>query len=165
MKLNAYLIFYILFIFLEFLSFLYPQLLIKFDILIPVAIYSIDENMGLMGLLMTLLFSVITGISQGFVLSNIYFALFCYLVILYLRNKLIIRSKRFIFIFSLIALTTKCVLIIFLNKKTITLYPGIPYIISIFILVNSLLSYYILSFVTISSKFINKFYEKNTYHP
>ncbi len=164
MKLTGYIIFYLIFIVAEFLSFLYPQLLIKFDIMIPLIIYTINEDTGVKGILMILIFSAITGLSQGYLIFNISFSFLLFMVLLYLKNKLIIWSKKFILPFSLIGLTIKALLISILHRKAMVVHQTIPYLSAVFILTNGLLSNYIFSFVTVTSKFTARFYEKNTYY-
>lgn len=144
MRLIAYLFFYLFFIFLESISFLTSSFLIKFDILIPVIIYSV--TLGSLGsFFFSVFFALITGLSQGFIMININFALLMYFLISACKKTFQISSKEFMIISTTLLLFCKAFFLFLFNSKSIKIDLYAFSHILIFSLVNGLLSFYIYS--------------------
>lgn len=163
MKLVGYIFFYIIFIILESLSSLTSIFPIKFDLLIPSVVFSVSSG-GVISLFFTVIFGLITGLSQGFVWININLALLVYLLVSTLKNTFHIYSKQFIFILTTSILSIKFMLLFSSNFKGLIIDKNIVFYFVNYVLLNGVLSFYIISFANYLNFLLRKKYEKNTYN-
>lgn len=163
MKFIGYFVFYLIFILLEsFGSFIF-SLPIKFDILMPAVIYSVSLG-SISAIFFVVLFGLITGLSQGYVWVNINIALLIYLLVNMLKNTFHISSKHFIFLLTISTLFMKSLLLFSFKLKVVSLDKNALFFILTYVLVNGLLSFYLINMANHLSILIKK-YEKNTYNP
>ncbi|MCX7990819.1 MAG: hypothetical protein N2999_02100 [Proteobacteria bacterium] len=146
MKFIGYVFFYIFFIILESLSYFSSYFLIKFDILIPATIFSVTYG-GISSVFFTVFFALLTGLSQGFVLININFALLVYLLVSLFKNTFHINSKPFLLIITTSMLFIKALLLFFLNSKDIKIDQNVFLYILIYALSGGVVSFYLIKLV------------------
>lgn len=158
----GYFLFYLIFLFLETFGWSISSIPIKFDIMIPAVIFSVTCG-GILSIFFTVFFSLITGLSQGFVLLNINFALIVYLFIQLAKNTFNISSKYFVFSLSSVTLFIKFFLFLLSKTKNLNLEMNFFYQLFFYVCINGFLSSYLFEFVRKLTTIINK-YEKNSYN-